>query len=213
MNKVLDELPELLLIGGGGHCHSCIDVIEAESKFRIAGIVNHTECKSDSVLGYKVLGNDSNLSELLKKYQMALVTVGQIKNPNLRIKLYSTLKDKGAYLPIIISPQAYVSPHAEIKEGTIIMHGAIINAGSTIGKNCIINTSALVEHDVAIGDNSHISTKSVVNGGTIICKNTFIGSSTVTKENITIGMNSVVGAGLSVMCNLPAETFLKNNKN
>ena len=98
MNKVLDELPELLLIGGGGHCHSCIDVIEAESKFRIAGIVNHTECKSDSVLGYKVLGNDSNLSELLKKYQMALVTVGQIKNPNLRIKLYSTLKDKGAYL-------------------------------------------------------------------------------------------------------------------
>ena len=31
---------ELLLIGAGGHCRSCIDVIEQEGRFRIAGVVD-----------------------------------------------------------------------------------------------------------------------------------------------------------------------------
>ena len=31
----------IILIGGGGHCKSCIDVIEAEDKFEIAGIVDN----------------------------------------------------------------------------------------------------------------------------------------------------------------------------
>ena len=36
------------------------------------------------------------------------------------------------------------------------MHGAIINAYAQIGKNVIINTGAVIEHDVKIGDNCHI---------------------------------------------------------
>jgi len=30
---------ELILVGGGGHCKSCIDVIERQGKYRIAGII------------------------------------------------------------------------------------------------------------------------------------------------------------------------------
>ena len=58
----------LLLIGGGGHCRSCIDVIEAEGKYIIAGIVTQTDGGCESVLGYDVLGGDDNLAELYKKH-------------------------------------------------------------------------------------------------------------------------------------------------
>ena len=34
---------KLILIGGGGHCKSCIDVIEQENKYEIAGIVDLKE--------------------------------------------------------------------------------------------------------------------------------------------------------------------------
>ena len=34
---------EIILIGGGGHCKSCIDVIEQEGKYQIAGIVDLPE--------------------------------------------------------------------------------------------------------------------------------------------------------------------------
>ena len=37
-------MKELILIGGGGgHCRSCIDVIEQEQKFKIAGIIDKKE--------------------------------------------------------------------------------------------------------------------------------------------------------------------------
>ena len=44
------------------------------------------------------------------------------------------------------------------------MHDAVINANARIGKNCIINSKALVEHDVIIGDHCHIATGAIVNG-------------------------------------------------
>ena len=77
----------LILIGGGGHCCSCIDVIEEEGKYQIAGIVNQPGGNSDPVLGYEILGDDGDLPELLKKYKNALITVGQIKRADLRMKL------------------------------------------------------------------------------------------------------------------------------
>ena len=64
------------------------------------------------------------------------------------------------------------------------MHGSVVNAGAKIGKNCIINNKALIEHDVVIEDNCHLSTGSTVNGGAIIKKNSFIGSCSVIKQNI-----------------------------
>ena len=39
-----------------------------------------------------------------------------------------------------------------IGEGTTVMANAVINAGTKIGKHCIINSSAVVEHDNQKGD-------------------------------------------------------------
>lgn len=39
--------PEIILIGGGGHCKACIDVIETERKYRIAGIIDIPEKKGE----------------------------------------------------------------------------------------------------------------------------------------------------------------------
>ena len=73
-------MKSLLLVGGGGHCRACIDVIEAEGKYKIVGIVERDGESGSPVLGYEVLGNDDNLPELLKKCPIALITVGQIKS-------------------------------------------------------------------------------------------------------------------------------------
>ena len=68
-------MKSLLLVGGGGHCRSCIDVIEAEGKYIIAGIVTQTDGGCESVIGYEILGDDSDLPELYKKHPYALITV------------------------------------------------------------------------------------------------------------------------------------------
>jgi len=35
--------PSLILIGAGGHAHACIDVIEQQDKYQIAGLVGMPE--------------------------------------------------------------------------------------------------------------------------------------------------------------------------
>ncbi|MFA5462074.1 MAG: NeuD/PglB/VioB family sugar acetyltransferase [Sulfurimonas sp.] len=178
--------PKILLIGGGGHCHSVIDVIELEDKYEIAGIIDIKENIGKRVLGYEVIGCDDDLEALFKSYKNAVITVGQLKSNTLRVKLFTTLKNIGFNLPTIISPLAYVSKHSFIDDGTVVMHHALINANAKVGKNCIINTKALIEHDAVVEDNCHISTASVVNGGVVVKENTFFGSNSTSKEYIEI---------------------------
>jgi len=188
-------MKEIILIGGGGHCKSVVDVIEQEGQFVIAGIVDKPELFGKKILGYPVIGNDSDLESLAKKYTFAHVTVGQIRSPDARIKLYGLAKQAGFILPRLVSPRAYVSKHAFIGEGTVIMHDAVINAGVTIDCNCIINSKALVEHDSIISKYCHISTNAVINGGVKIEECCFIGSGVVTNNSITIKKNSFIRAG------------------
>jgi sugar O-acyltransferase (sialic acid O-acetyltransferase NeuD family) len=194
---------KIILIGGGGHCKSCIDVIEQEGRFTIAGFVDVPEKKQTKILGYSMIGSDADLAELIKISPNALITLGQIKSPIRRIELFNDLKQMGARLPVITSPLAYVSPHAHVAEGTIVMHHALINAGASVGRNCIINNKALIEHDAVIEDHCHISTGAVVNGGVKIGRGSFFGSNAVCKEYIEIGENAVIGCGAIIVKNIP----------
>jgi sugar O-acyltransferase (sialic acid O-acetyltransferase NeuD family) len=186
--------PKLILIGGGGHCKSCIDVIEQEDKFVIAGIVDVNTSISD-LLGYPRLGNDDHLVKLKLNYDYALITTGQIKSPAIRIRLFDQAKSLGFKLPIIISPRAYVSKHAKIGDGSIVMHDALINAGAIVGDNCIVNTKSLIEHDAVIENNCHISTGALINGGVIIKRGSLVGSNAVTKESVVTKENDFIKAG------------------
>jgi sugar O-acyltransferase (sialic acid O-acetyltransferase NeuD family) len=159
MNK-----PKIILVGAGGHCRSCIDVIEREGRFDIAGVVDCPDFVGENVLGYPLLGRDEDLPALREKCQYALVTVGQIKTPEIRMRLFQQLQSLAFELPAIISPGAYVSRHARVGAGTIVMHDALINAGASVGENCIINSKALIEHDATVGSHCHISTGAIVNG-------------------------------------------------
>ena len=186
---------KIILIGGGGHCKSVIDVIEQEARFEIAGIIDKPELLGSKILGYPVIGNDFDLENLAKKYQNALVTVGQIKSALARIKLYDLAIKAGFALPSIVSPNAYISKHSKIGNGTVIMGNVIVNANVSIGDNCIINSKALIEHDCLISSHCHISTNAIINGGVTIGSKSFIGSNVTTKNNITIKENSFIKAG------------------
>ena len=186
---------EIILIGGGSHCKAVIDVIEQEGRFQIVGIIDKSELLGTNVLGYSIIGNDSDLDNLVKKYKYALITVGQIQSPSLRIKLFDLAVKVGFILPSIISPNAYVSQHVSIGSGVVVMHGALINANTTIGDNCIVNSKALIEHDCRVSEHCHISTNATINGGVTIESGCFIGSSAVTRESITIRRNSFIKAG------------------
>lgn len=198
--------PSLILIGAGGHARACMDVVEQEGIYEIAGLVGLPQEVGNKSFGYEVIASDAQLAELTDQYQFALISIGQIQTADHRIRLFSQAQDLGFTFPTVISPTAYVSPHANIGVGTLVMHGAIVNAGASVGKNCIINSNSLVEHDAHMEDHCHVSTGAILNGNACIGSGSFIGSRAVIKEGISIGANSIVGMGLTVRQNVASKT-------
>ena len=167
-------MDKIILIGAGGHARACIDVIEQEDRFKIAGLIEKDAKKGIENLGYPIIGADGDLQNLRQKYSYALITVGQIKSSITRVKLFQQLQEMDYILPVVISPRAYTSKHVQIGDGTIILHDVIVNANAKVGKNCIINNKALVEHDTIVGDHCHISTGAIVNGEVTVGEGSFI---------------------------------------
>jgi sugar O-acyltransferase (sialic acid O-acetyltransferase NeuD family) len=191
---------EILLIGGGGHCKACIDVIET-TNFGIAGIIDK-KAGTDKVLGYEIIGNDDILEKMVERNYRFLVTIGQIKDPLPRIKIFEKIKRLNGKFATVIGSSASVSKYCTIGEGTIVMHQAIVNSSAKIGINCILNSRALIEHDCTIGNHTHISTAAVINGDCIIGNKVFIGSSSVIAQGIKIADDVVIGAGSVVIKNI-----------
>lgn len=190
---------KLILVGGGGHCKSCIDVIELEGKYEIAGIIDLPEKKGEKILSYEVIGNDDEYETYKQQGCEFLITVGQIKTASVRKKIFGKLKSIDATIATVISPLAYVSKYASVAEGTIVMHNAFVNAGAEVGVNCILNTGCVIEHDAEIGEYCHISTNAVVNGDCKIGDETFVGSNATISSQVNVGENVIIGAGSVVI--------------
>ena len=202
----------ILLVGAGGHCRSCIEVIESRSDFHVCGIIGQKDEVGGSVFGYSVIGTDDDLGDLVKNYSRALVTIGQIKSSERRHQLFGRLRSLHFELPVVIAASAVVSKRSTIGPGTIVMHGATVNAGAIVGANCILNTHSLIEHDANVGDHCHISTGAIVNGGAKVENHCFVGSGAVVYQGIVVGEQSIVGAGALVFRNLIEHSKLRSER-
>jgi sugar O-acyltransferase (sialic acid O-acetyltransferase NeuD family) len=191
--------PEIILVGGGGHCKSCIEVIESAGIYHIKGIIDLPNLLGSKTMGYPVIGNDDDLPQFIEDGYSFLITMGHMGIATRRNLLFEKISDLGGSLPIIVASSAYVSKSAQVEQGTIIMHQSMINAKAIIGENCIINTKTLIEHDSKIGDHCHISTGAVINGDCKIERESFIGSGTVIKNGISVKSNTLIGAGSLVI--------------
>ena len=58
------QTKNLVLVGGGGHCKSVIDVAESAG-YKILGILDILENVGKKVLGYSIIGTDDNLVVLI----------------------------------------------------------------------------------------------------------------------------------------------------
>lgn len=192
---------KLMLIGGGGHCHSLIDSVIAMNIFDDIGIV---DSNSAGFEGVPVIGADEDIPELISSgWNEAFISVGSIGNTTVRRRLYDLIKRHGLTVPVIADPSAIVARDVEIKEGCFIGKNAVVNSGSVIGTGSIINTGVIVEHDCTIGEFVHVSSGSTLCGQVQIGDDSHIGAGSVVCQLISIGAYSLIGAGSVVVKDIP----------
>lgn len=110
-----------------------------------------------------------------------------------------------------IHTKAIVSKFTEIGDGTVIMAGSVINVNVKIGKHCIVNTAAVVEHDCLIEDFVHISPNVALAGGVKVEEGTHIGIGAVVLPNVKIGRWAIIGAGSVILKDVPDYAIVVGN--
>lgn len=192
---------KVVIIGAGGHAKVIADIIE-KSGDEIVGFLDDNKKKGTNIIKeYKVIGDFNNRFPLAianSDYEF-IIAIGDNKkreeishSPNL--KFYTA-----------IHPSAQMGLDVEIQEGTVIMANACINSSAKIGKHCIINTGAIIEHDNIIEDFVHISPNVALGGTVKIGKSTHVGIGSTIKNNITICENCKIGAGAVVVKDIEKE--------
>ena len=188
----------IYLLGGGGHCRSCIYILDRLNTYEIIGIIDLIDKKGQKVGPYEVIGDEDDLARIFKEGEQALLTVGQIKNTYVRRMLAAKLEMMGIHSEAIVADTAIASPDSVIGPGSIVMHRSIVNSGVTIGNHCIINTASIVEHDTVVGDFCHVSTMAILNGGVKLGNDVFVGSNSTVIHGVSITNNVVIAAGSTV---------------
>ncbi len=191
-------MKKLILVGGGGHCQSVIDVVETSGKYKIIGIVDRAERVGQRVSGYEIVGADDQLASMTSDDTYFLITVGQLDHGGLRHQLFQQVQQVGGLWATVVSANAYVSPRAKVGQGSVVMHRAVVNAHASVGENTIVNTGALVEHGVRVGNHCHIATGAIVNGDCRLADRVFVGSQATVIQGVSISSDIVVGAGAVV---------------
>jgi len=187
----------LLIIGAGGHGKVVADIaLKMDRWDYIAFLDDNDDIKTS--MGIEVIGKSADMFRYIKDYDI-FVAIG---NNETRKVIQEKLEVEGASIPVLIHPEAVIGREVEIGVGTVIMAGVVVNCCTTIGKGCIINTGATIDHDNLIEDYVHISPGVHTAGAVRIGKGTWLGIGSIVSNNITITSGCTIGAGAVVVKNI-----------
>ena len=192
----------MYLFGASGHAKVIIDSLKASRK-QISGLFDDNPDVKE-LLEYRVYGSfdQDRLGE-----EELIISIGL---NHIRKKIVEKLPENTLY-GNAIHPSAIISEYASIGEGTVVMQGVIIQSSVTIGKHCIINTTASVDHDCIIEDYVHISPNATLCGSVSVGEGSQVGAGAVVIPGIKIGKWSLVAAGAVVMKDVPDNVLVLGN--
>ena len=178
----------MFLYGASGHAKVIIDILKANG-MEIEGLLDDNPDVTE-LMGYKVLHGVNDVSSLI-------ISIGNNRIRKMIAQRLETRFEKAVH------PSAIMSPSANVGDGTVVMQGAIVQACAEIGKHCIVNTGASVDHECVLEDYVHVSPHSTLCGNVHVGEGSWIGAGTTVIPGVKIGKWSVIGAGSVVVRDIP----------
>ena len=194
----------VIIMGAGGHSKVIADII-VKSQDNVLGFLDDNIPINTVIIKekkLKVLGKIEDSIKIKEQNNDIEFVIG-IGNNKTRKAIAENYPDLNYYTAI--HPSSQIALDVKIEDGTVIMANACINTSTTIGKHCIINTGAIIEHDNIIEDYVHISPNATLCGTVKIGELTHIGAGSTIKNNTKICSNCIIGAGAVVVKNIEEE--------
>ncbi len=182
----------LYVMGFGGHGRSVADVAVSAGVGDII-FVDRNAKDGEHFAGYPAI---REMPRSLKKQWCMFPAAG---NNTLR---RAQMDRPRAALATIVAPDAVIGLDVAILEGSLVGHCGYVGPGARVGRGVILNTRSIVEHEVVIGDFTHISVNAIIAGRCKIGSNVFVGAGAVLIDGVSVCDNVIVGAGAVVTSHL-----------
>ncbi len=194
------SLRPLIIIGAGGHAVSVANVAMSAG-YDVRHFVDDGKVGVE-LLGVKVIGSLSELTE-----QSAFTFAIAVGDNAVRERIYHDISIRYPSLsfPPLVHASAVISVFTEIGEGTVVMPNCVVGPNSRVGKFCLINTRASIDHDCEMSDFSSLAPSVATGGGVRIGVRSAVSIGAAIKHGVTIGADSVVGACSYVNKDLPGN--------
>lgn len=195
----------LYIIGSGGHGKVAADCADAMGCFAEITFLDDTYPDRKRVMDWNVVGKSEDAKRLSENNNaLFFVAIGDC---HARARVTEELLEQGIALATLIHPTAVVSRWVEIEPGTLICANATVNIATRIGRGCIINTAATVDHDCTIVQYTHIAPGVNLAGAVLIDQKTFVGIGSAVAQGVTIGDSCIIGAGAAVVNDIPPHAL------
>ncbi len=196
---------KLAIIGSGGHAKVVLDAA-LECGWQEIVLLDDSPSAPKDLQSFPVIGSTALLGGTLLPQEYAVFVA--IGSNGVRARLSAQAEAAGFTLPVLLHPRATVSRFADLSQaqGSVFLPGSIVCAGARIGRGCITNTAASIDHDCQLGDFVHISPGAHLAGNTTVGDLAWIGIGACTRQGSRIGRNSTIGAGAAVIADIPADS-------
>ncbi|SDC04177.1 sugar O-acyltransferase, sialic acid O-acetyltransferase NeuD family [Paenibacillus sp. UNCCL117] len=185
---------QLLIIGAGGHGRVIADIALKMNTWKTIAFLDNDKLIQSS-MGLEVVGKSDDMLAFIDDWD---IFVG-IGNNALRERIQSKLEVAGAHITTLIHPRAVIGEQVELGVGTAVMAGVVINCCTKVGKGCIINTGATIDHDSLIENYVHVSPGVHMAGTVNIGAGAWLGIGSIVSNNVNITSNCIIGAGAVVV--------------
>ncbi len=190
-----------LVLGAGGHAKVLVDLLRRQGA-TVLGCTDRDPTRPP-VLNVPVLGDD----EVLAAHDPGAVVlangVGSVGDVTARRRVFESARQRGFRFPPLVHPSAVVGADVTLAEGAQVLAGAVVAPGCRLGLNVIVNTGALLDHDVVLGDHAHAAPGVAVSGHTVIGAAVHLGTGCAVIHRLTVGEGATVGAGAAVIRDVP----------
>ncbi len=221
--KNIFKLPPLIIFyGGTGQAKVTRPIIEYYGS-RLLAVFDDTEGLIPPFKDVPLFKGDYIEEWLIKKNRDEIgfsITIGPPYGRE-RLKLHERFVSERLKPVTIIHPAAWIDDNSEIGEGSQILAGAIVTSETKIGRQCIINTNASLDHEVVLDDGVDISPGATLCGLVHVGINAWICAGATVLPRITIGKDAIVGAGAVVtkdvpdnitVVGVPAKSIIRNRE-
>jgi sugar O-acyltransferase (sialic acid O-acetyltransferase NeuD family) len=178
---------KVALIGSGAHARVVNNI------FRHQGI---------HVIGLFGKDRQAELEEILEmQNSLPKSSVGvhiAIGSNELRRKISKSILSENLRILSAISKYSIIERDSQIGLGVCIAPLVYLGINSHIGSHTIVNSGAILDHDVRVSSFCHIAGNAYIAGGVSVGEGSFIGAGSTVNDGIEIGEEVVIGAGAVV---------------